>query len=179
MTRQAPKLYALASGDWFLVVRALSRFKGKRFNLGALFKACTHQYVDDGVLVLSFGHPSHKERSEEELADPVSMKAVKDTMEKVGVVVDAIVCVSDNYVPRDKPRGTGRNVLHMRAKDGRYWVELHEQDEVIREDGVRSQVDRLCIWKRAGEDGDAHTWLTALTVDEMLDILEAKGVLRS
>jgi len=60
----------LPADQWNQVVKALSRYKGKRFNIGALLRACRRHYVDGDSLVLVFSHQSHFERFKGEMEDP-------------------------------------------------------------------------------------------------------------
>ena len=67
---------------WSELVKALSRYKGKRYNIGALLRDCKGQQIDGDRLVLSFAHRSHLERMQEELDDPVGMKTVKEAVQE-------------------------------------------------------------------------------------------------
>ena len=69
--------------QWSEVLKSLSRYKGKRFNLGALLRDCRERQVGDGLITLKFSHRSHMERMEEELADPQSRKVLQDAFAKV------------------------------------------------------------------------------------------------
>ena len=68
--------------QWPVLVRTLSRYKGKRFNIGALLRDCRSQHIDGETLVLTFAHRSHLERMQQELDDPVGMKTVEDAVTK-------------------------------------------------------------------------------------------------
>ena len=63
------------------------------------------------------------------------------------------------------------------SSDGKYWVELHEADEIIQPDDSRISVDRLCIYIEPDDPQHkgAHTWLTSLTVDELIKVLIDAG----
>ena len=62
----------------------LSRQKGRRFNLGALLRACRHHLLDGDTLTLDFTHRSHMERMQEEMNYPEShrtlLEAVKENL---------------------------------------------------------------------------------------------------
>ena len=66
--------------QWAALVRTLSRYKGKRFNIGALLRDCKSQHIAGETLVLSFAHRSHLERMQEELDDPQGMKTVNEAL---------------------------------------------------------------------------------------------------
>ena len=66
---------------WDALVKALSREKGRRFNIGALLRDCKEQTPEGERLTLTFMHRSHLERLQEELDDPQSMRTVKTAME--------------------------------------------------------------------------------------------------
>ena len=72
----------LTGTQWSSLVRALSRYKGKRFNIGALLRDCKNQYLDGDNLVIAFSHKSHLERMQEELDDPQGIRAVEEAMVK-------------------------------------------------------------------------------------------------
>ena len=65
---------------WGGLVRLLSRYKGRRFNIGALLRDCKSQYLEGETLVLTFGHRSHLERMQEEMDDPEGMRAVSQAL---------------------------------------------------------------------------------------------------
>jgi DNA polymerase-3 subunit gamma/tau len=67
--------------QWSDILRTLRGRKGKRFDLGALLRSSTERQIADGTVVLKYSHPSHKERIEEELADPKSRKMLTDILE--------------------------------------------------------------------------------------------------
>ena len=68
---------------WSEMIKTLSRYKGKRFNIGALLRDCRSQRMEGDTLVLTFAHRSHLERMEEELADPQGMRTVNEAMTKI------------------------------------------------------------------------------------------------
>lgn len=72
----------LSADQWSSLIRALSRYKGKRFNIGALLRDCKDQHMDGETLVVAFSHRSHLERMQEELDDPQGMRAVEQAMTK-------------------------------------------------------------------------------------------------
>ena len=68
--------------NWGQLIKVLSRYKGKRFNIGALLRDCKSQHVEGETLVLAFAHRSNLERMQEELDDPQSMKTVNEAFGK-------------------------------------------------------------------------------------------------
>ncbi len=62
------------------MVKALSRHKGKRFNIGALLRACKVPQVEGDTLVLAFSHRSHLERMQEELDDPQGSRVIDEAV---------------------------------------------------------------------------------------------------
>ena len=84
---QAPKPEAEGQAaslqeSWASLVRTLSRYKGKRFNIGALLRDCKSQHIEGETLVLAFAHRSHLERMQEELDNPQGMKTVAEGLLK-------------------------------------------------------------------------------------------------
>ena len=69
--------------QWGALIKALSRYKGKRFNIGALLRDCKHQQIEGETLVLGFAHRSNLERMQEELDDPQGMKMVQEALSNV------------------------------------------------------------------------------------------------
>ncbi|MCE2404219.1 MAG: DNA polymerase III subunit gamma/tau [Dehalococcoidia bacterium] len=65
---------------WSDLVKALSRYKGRRFNIGALLRDCREQEILGDTLVLTFAHKSHMERMEEELDDPQGRRRVEEAL---------------------------------------------------------------------------------------------------
>ena len=83
--------------QWIALIKVLSRYKGKRFNIGALLRDCKDQSIEGETLVLVFAHRSHLERMQEELDDPQGIRAVKDALEKsLGVSYELKLILGDN-----------------------------------------------------------------------------------
>ena len=59
---------------WEELIRTLSHYKGRRFNLGALLRACRRHSLDGDTLTLEFTHRSHMERMQEEMDYPESRR---------------------------------------------------------------------------------------------------------
>ena len=68
--------------QWGVLVKTLSRYKGKRFNIGALLRDCKSQSMEGETLVLTFAHRSHLERMQEELDDPQGIRTVNEALLK-------------------------------------------------------------------------------------------------
>ena len=68
--------------QWLQLIRILSRYKGKRFNIGALLRDCKSQQVEGETLVLAFAHRSNLERMQEELDDPQGIRTVNEALGK-------------------------------------------------------------------------------------------------
>jgi DNA polymerase-3 subunit gamma/tau len=77
-----PKPSTGPDAQWSELLRSLSRYKGKRFNLGALLRACGQREIADGVVTLSFSHRSHMERMQEEMEDPATRKVLQEALDK-------------------------------------------------------------------------------------------------
>jgi DNA polymerase-3 subunit gamma/tau len=69
---------------WLATVKALGRFKGKKYNLGALLRDCKSDsiVIQDDTMVLSFNHRTNMERMQEEMGDPNSRSTVAEAVEK-------------------------------------------------------------------------------------------------
>ena len=74
------------SGDlwiqWNNTVKALSRHKGRKYNLGALLRDCRVNSItmEGQKLVLPFTNKANLERMQEELEDPASRKRLSDAL---------------------------------------------------------------------------------------------------
>ena len=66
--------------QWPAIVRTLSRYKGRRFNIGALLRACQHHSLEGNILQLEFSHRSHMERMVEEMENPESKRTFTSTV---------------------------------------------------------------------------------------------------
>ena len=70
----------LLASQWPLVVRSLSRQKGKRFNLGALLNTSKTRHLEGSVVVVRFAHKSNSERLQEEMDDPRCRIAIEQVL---------------------------------------------------------------------------------------------------
>ena len=68
--------------QWNNTVKALSRHKGRKYNLGALLRDCKVNSIslDDRTLVLPFTNKANLERMQEELEDPASRKRLTEAL---------------------------------------------------------------------------------------------------
>ena len=66
--------------QWEDLIRTLSRSKGRRFNLGALLRACRKHRLEDNTLILEFTHRSNMERMQEEMDYPESRRMFMDAI---------------------------------------------------------------------------------------------------
>jgi hypothetical protein len=69
---------------WSATVKALARFKGKKYNLGALLRDCKSDAVvlEGDTLVLAFTNRTNMERMQEEMDDPRGRRLVTETVAK-------------------------------------------------------------------------------------------------
>ena len=66
--------------QWPAIVKTLSRYKGRRFNIGALLRACQHHSLEGNTLQLEFSHRSHMERMLDEMENPESKRTLTSTV---------------------------------------------------------------------------------------------------
>ena len=79
-----------------MLVKTLSRQKGKRFFIGALLRSCKSHSIDSDKLVLKYSHKSHMERMKEEWEDPSTRKAIKEAMEQImGHSYELVIAADD------------------------------------------------------------------------------------
>ena len=72
---QGSELGTRLEQEWNGIVKTLSRHKGRRFNLGALLRACRQRHLQSDTMFLGFTHGSHMERMKEEMDNPESRRA--------------------------------------------------------------------------------------------------------
>ena len=95
--RGPDELGSSLQAQWSEVVKTLSRYKGKRFNIGALLRDCKSQHLEGETLVLTFAHRSHLERMQEELDDPQGLKSVNEALTRsVGASYDVKLTLADD-----------------------------------------------------------------------------------
>ncbi len=66
--------------QWPAIVKTLSRYKGRRFNIGALLRGCQHHSLEGNTLQLEFSHRSHMERMLDEMENPESKRTLVSTV---------------------------------------------------------------------------------------------------
>ncbi len=113
----------IAAEQWGTLVRTLSRYKGRRFNVGALLRDCKSHYLDSETLVLAFSHRSHLERMQQELDDPQSLMKIKEALAQslgssyqVSLTIDGDAESTPQSSPTDSPlvraaMGMGARIL--------------------------------------------------------------------
>jgi hypothetical protein len=60
--------------EWEGIVKQLSRYKGRRYNLGALLRGCRQPRFEGNTLELPFSHRSNMERMQDEMDNPDSKR---------------------------------------------------------------------------------------------------------
>ena len=120
--------------QWPGVVRTLSRHKGKRFNIGALLRACSRREVSDSTVSLEFSHPSHKERMEEEIEDLESSRVLKEALSNaLDAPVEAIVCVVNGQA--SGPRQSAAQRSHLVRQAQQWGARVVDEAEAVDEKG--------------------------------------------
>lgn len=66
--------------EWPRIIKALSRIKARRFNMGALLRDCWEVDLDGETLRLGFSHRSHMERFMDEIDNPESKRGLISTI---------------------------------------------------------------------------------------------------
>ena len=103
---------------WDALVKALSRAKGRRFNFGALLRACKVQTPSGDQLTLSFAHKSHLERLQEELDDPQGMRTVRAALqEHLGTAYELNLVLTEDSNGRNGPSPATESPLVRYAKN--------------------------------------------------------------
>ena len=69
--------------EWPSIIKALSRVKARRFNMGALLRDCKKANLDGDTLKLGFSHRSHMERFIDEIDNPESKLNLISTVSNI------------------------------------------------------------------------------------------------
>jgi DNA polymerase-3 subunit gamma/tau len=73
----------MAEEHWGAIQKAMKRFKGQRYNIGALLMDCRTRYIEDDSLVLVFRNRPNMERLEGELENPDTRRQIQQTVQEV------------------------------------------------------------------------------------------------
>ena len=118
--------------QWNDILKALSRYKGRRFNLGALLRDCKERQVSDGTVTLKFSYRSHMERMQQELEDPKTRKTLGDTLAKAlggpHEIAVSVIEGRDNG-PKQSPSQRSHLVRAAQAMGARVVGEKEEADD--------------------------------------------------
>ncbi len=68
------------AAQWPAIVRSMSRFKGKRFDIGALLRSSNARHLDGSTLVVRFAHRSNLERLQDELEEPACRQKIEEVL---------------------------------------------------------------------------------------------------
>ena len=72
----------LATG-WLAILRSMSGYKGRRFDIGALLRSSRSHYLDGSTLVVRFAHRSNVERLQDELKEPRCRLALEEQIKQI------------------------------------------------------------------------------------------------
>ena len=109
------------AANWTIVVKALGRHKGKKYNLGALLRDCKAADVSivDNTLVLPFTHRANLERMQEEIGDPKCRTLVGDAVSQTfGETYEFRLTLLEDNRENSGPSGAARNSPLVRAAIG-------------------------------------------------------------
>ena len=113
------------SGDlvanWTATVKALDRYKGKKYILGALLRDCKPEAItlEGTTLVLAFTNKTNMERMQEEMDDPNARKQVTQIVGKIfGATYDFKLTLQAETPSGSNARGLAKNSPLARAAMG-------------------------------------------------------------
>jgi hypothetical protein len=113
-----------------VVTRALSRYKGKRFNIGGLLRDCKTHHREGETVVLQFSHRSNLERMQEELEDPQCRSAVETAFAKVmGAPCSLKLALAEGDGPSGAPASSQSPLVRAALSMGAKIVEEKERNE--------------------------------------------------
>jgi DNA polymerase-3 subunit gamma/tau len=68
---------------WLAILRSMSGYKGRRFDIGALLRSSKSHYLDGSTLVVRFAHRSNVERLQDELEEPRCRLALEEQLKQI------------------------------------------------------------------------------------------------
>jgi DNA polymerase III subunit gamma/tau len=101
--------------EWGGIVKTLSRIKGRRFNLGALLRACSGRILDGDTLTLEFLHESHMERMQEEIDNPDSFRQYREALHEAVGTTKVLNLVLITSGASHRPEKTSKSALLQAA----------------------------------------------------------------
>ena len=125
---------------WEEMLRILSRHKGRRFNLGALLRACRHHDLEGDKLTLSFSHPSHMERMQEEMDYPESKRTLQEALAvALGTSSELTLSLTAENSEQGLSQGNDSPLVKAALNMGAKIVD--QEDEVSTPNSTRSSED--------------------------------------
>jgi len=123
-------------GSWDELIRVLSRTKGRRFNLGALLRACNYHELKENTLTMEFTHRSSMERIREEMDYPESRRAfLEATTNIMGTSPSLTLAFKTTAEIHDKhPKSESALVTAAMNMGGK----ILNTDETIKKDRINS-----------------------------------------
>ncbi|MCI0793998.1 MAG: DNA polymerase III subunit gamma/tau [Chloroflexi bacterium] len=109
------------AANWTATVKALDRYKGKKYILGALLRDCKPEAItlDGTTLVLTFTNKTNMERMQEEMDDPNGRKQVTQIVSQFfGATYDFRLTLQAETPSGANPRGLAKNSPLVRVAMG-------------------------------------------------------------
>jgi DNA polymerase-3 subunit gamma/tau len=95
----------LKLSQWNEILNFLRLRKGKRFNLSALLRVSVAQRIEKDSLIISYKHPSHKDRLDTEIDDVAIRKVIEDAFEQfLGTKYTIQLKVEESLIIEDKEK---------------------------------------------------------------------------
>ena len=90
---------------WNEILNSLRLRKGKRFNLSALMRVSVAQRIENDSLIITYKHPSHRDRLDTEIDDVAIRKVIEDTFEQfLGAKYTIQLEVEASLITEDKEK---------------------------------------------------------------------------
>ena len=90
---------------WNEILNFLRLRKGKRFNLSALMRVSVAQRIENDSLIITYKHPSHRDRLDTEIDDVAIRKVIEDTFEQfLGAKYTIQLEVEASLITEDKEK---------------------------------------------------------------------------
>ena len=115
INKNSDSIEQLKLSQWSEILNFLRFSKGKRFNLSALLRVSVAQRIEKDSLIISYKHPSHRDRLDTEIDDVAIRKVLEDAFQQfLGKKYTMQLEVEESLETEDK----GKNLVNVAEELG-------------------------------------------------------------
>ena len=115
INKNSDSIEKLKLSQWSEILNFLRFSKGKRFNLSALLRVSVAQRIEKDSLIISYKHPSHRDRLDTEIDDVAIRKVLEDAFQQfLGKKYTMQLEVEESLETEDK----GKNLVNAAEELG-------------------------------------------------------------